>query len=152
MDDLIYILALIAWVIFAFYRNSQKKAEKARQAQRQKPRPEQMPLPTLEEILLGKEPAYEPEPEPEPVPEPVIVMSDGTSPVLRETSFEKEYNLRGIASIEEMDKPFRTETRMAAAESKDEEDEAAPAWRESLRDFNPRQAVIYSEILNRPYA
>jgi len=149
MDDLIYILALIAWVVFAFYRNSQKKAEKARQAQRQRPRPEQIPLPTLEEILLGKEPAYEPEPE--PVPEPMTVMTDGTSPVLRETAFEREYNLRGITSIEEMDKPFKMETADVSTAPEVEAEGAVPAWRESLREFNPRQAVIYSEILNRPY-
>jgi hypothetical protein len=150
MDDFIYILALIAWVIFAFYRNSQKKAEKARQAQRQKPRPEQMPLPTLEEIILGREPVYEPEPE--PLPEAVTVMSDGTSPVLRETAFEREYNLRGITSIEEMDKPFKAEASNAAPAPKDAVEETMPAWREGLREFNARQAVIYAEILNRPYA
>jgi hypothetical protein len=148
MDDLIYVLALIAWVIFAFYRKSQKKSGAARETQQQqKPRGEAFPLPTLEEILLGKEEYHQPEPEPVTAP----VTTDGMSPVLKETSFEREYNLRGITSIEEMDKSFTVAEKVIPDAEEKEENSYRKQMREYLADFDGRQAVIYSEILNRPY-
>ena len=150
MDDFIYLIVLIAWVVFAFYRKSQKKSEAARQARQQQPGPRSGPasFPTLEEILLGTEPV--PEEEPEPLPAAPLT-TDGTPPVLGETSFEREYNLRGITSIEEMDKPFTTEKSKQVILQEEEvllEDYKEEEWRERV---NLRQAVIYSEILNRPY-
>jgi len=146
MDDVIYIIVLIAWVLFAFYRKSQKKkGPDTEPGQSPRPRSKNSPLPTLEEILLGREP--EPEPEPAPVP----VLSDGMSPKLNETAFEKEYNLMGITSVEELDKPFSFEKFKHAERQEDEvfvqEDEPD----DRSHAFNLRQAVIYSEILNRPY-
>jgi hypothetical protein len=148
MEDYIYIIALIAWVVFAFYRKSQKKNEAAREAQRKaQPRSDSRPMTTLEEILLGKE--YIPEEEPETVP--TSYTSDGMAPVIGETAFEKEYNLRGITSIEEMDKPFSFKKYQNVDIQEDkillEEDvDTLPVVSVDLR-----QAVIYSEILNRPY-
>ena len=146
MDDFIYLIALIAWVVFAFYRKSQKKSEAARQAQSEsKPHSEADPVSTLEEILLGKEPSYE------PVPEPRTFTTDGIPPVLSETAFEKEYNLRGITSIEEMDKPLITKKTKHTEVQEDEilkEKDVIEDWGAGV---DLRQAVIYSEILNRPY-
>jgi hypothetical protein len=148
MDDFIYLIALIAWVVFAFYRKSQKKSEAARQAQREfKPQSEADPMSTLEEILLGKEPSYEPE----PVTEPRTYTTDGIPPVLSETAFEKEYNLKGITSIEEMDKPLiakRTKHTEIQEDEISQEKDVIEDWRAGV---DLRQAVIYSEILNRPY-
>lgn len=149
MDDYIYIIALIAWVVFAFYRKSQKKGEAAREAgRRPQQRDQSGPFPTLEEILLGKEPV----PEEEPVPEPAwTYTTDGMAPEMKETLFEKEYNRQGITSIEEMDKQFNISTGMADNIQKDEvliEDHTGEDWKSKV---DLRQAVIYSEILNRPY-
>ncbi len=151
MDDFIYLIVLIAWVVFAFYRKSQKKSEAARQASQQQPVPRSgpAPFPSLEEILLGTEPV--PDEEPEPVPATRQFTTDGIPPVLRETSFEREYNLRGITSIEEMDKPFTMEKSGQVILPEDEvlsEDYKEAEWRARV---DLRQAVIYSEILNRPY-
>jgi len=148
MDDLIYVIALIAWVAFSFYRKSQKKSAAARDA-----RPYQQPsaggrtMPTLEEILLGKEP--DPEPEPEPVNLPG--WNEGTAPVLRETAFEKEYNLRGITSVEELDKPMSVKNTKPVDIQEDEIILKEIELQERVARIDLRQAVIYSEILNRPY-
>jgi hypothetical protein len=148
MDDFIYLIALIAWVVFAFYRKSQKKSASAREAQREfKPQNESDPMSTLEEILLGKEPAVEAK----PVPEPKAYTTDGIPPVLSETAFEKEYNLMGITSIEEMDKPLVAKKTKHTEKQDDEiflEEAEVEDW---MARVNLRQAVIYSEILNRPY-
>jgi hypothetical protein len=150
MDDLIYIIVLIAWVLYAFYRKSQKKSSTAREAPRRTlENPEPEVFPTLEEILLGREP--EPAPEPEPVVYTPATSTDGVAPVLKETSFEKEYNLKGLTSIEEMDKPMtirELNTRAKEQEVAGEEDVETGLWRDRV---NLRHAVIYSEILNRPY-
>jgi hypothetical protein len=148
MDDFIYLIVLIAWVVFAFYRKSQKKSQAARETQRRpEARSESMPFPTLEEILLGKEPAREVEPLPATEP----FTTDGMAPELKETAFEREYNRRGITSIEEMDKPFTMKDRKPSDIQEDEvllENEVL----ENLKArVDLRQAVIYSEILNRPY-
>ena len=144
MDDLIYVIALIAWVAFAFYRKSQKKSNASQgPGPRPQTRRETGALPTLEEILLGRQP------EPEPVP--AAVWEEGTSPELSETSFEREYNLRGITSIEELDKTMTVTQTEPKETIKSEEETVAFDMRGSMAHIDLRQAVIYSEILNRPY-
>ena len=148
MDDLIYVIALIAWVAFAFYRKSQKKSGTAREARQQpQPRTESRTLPTLEEILMGKEP------DPEPVYEavPSTAWTEGMSPVLEETAFEKEYNLRGISSVEELDGPMILK-RSELSEIQEHDLTAEGIGTQSeWAHIDLRKAVIYSEILNRPY-
>lgn len=150
MDDLIYIIVLIAWVLWAFYRKSQKKNQPAREAPRKnQEQPDHEVFPTLEEILLGRE--KEPVPEPQPVVFSPATSTDGVAPVLKETSFEMEYNQRGITSIEELDKPMtfmEAKTNVQGEVISDEEDDDTRLWRNRI---NLRHAVIYSEILNRPY-
>jgi hypothetical protein len=144
MDDLIYVIALIAWVAFSFYRKSQKKANATQgSAPRPQTRRETGALPTLEEILLGRQP------EPEPVT--ATVWDEGTSPELSETSFEREYNLRGITSIEELDKPMNVTKPKPKETPESEEETDAYDIKGSMVHIDLRQAVIYSEILNRPY-
>jgi hypothetical protein len=148
MEDYIYIIALIAWVLFAFYRNSRKKAQAAGQM---KPhadtRTEPMPLPTLEEILLGREP----EPAPEPLPAPAAEWTEGTSPVFKETAFEKEYNRMGISSVEELDKPMTMAYTEISEIQKHEIGSAEEVEENQGMQIDLRRAVIYAEILNRPY-
>jgi hypothetical protein len=148
MDDVIYIIVLIAWVLFAFYRKSQKKKGPVTgPVQPPRPQNDTSTLPTLEEILLGRGPEIKPEPEPVPVP----VLSDGMSPRLNETAFEKEYNKLGITSIEELDKPFSFDKYKHAEIQEDEVFIEGNEPDDHLHVFNLRQAVIYSEILDRPY-
>lgn len=147
MDNFIYVIALFAWVAFAFYRKSQKKSEAARrEPPRPQPRDIYSPFPTMKDIF-GEEPSIE------VVPVPVTQTSttDGIAPQLEETAFEKEYKRSGISSIEEMDTPFF----MKKIEHTDlQEDELLTEY-SMIEDWRARvdlrQAVIYSEILNRPY-
>jgi hypothetical protein len=148
MDNIFYLIILIAWVAFAFYRKTQKKASASHETERKaQPSGGPIPFPTLEEILLGKEPVAEVEPV--PVPEPF--STDGRAHVLSETTFEKEYKLRGIESIEEMDKPFY----MPKSEDVDIQEDEILLGNNAIEEWKARvdlrQAVIYSEILNRPY-
>lgn len=145
MEDFIYVIALIAWAAFAYYRKQQKKAEAARKFQgkpMQKNEPD--PVPTWQEILLGQEP------EPEPEPDYELAMTDGMSPVLAETSFEKEYQARGISSYEELDKKFRL-SDFSPKEQNDTMEIEVISREEWLEKIDLRKAVIYAEILNRPY-
>ncbi len=150
MDDFIYLLVLIAWVIFAYYRRSQKKAEEARKvASRPRPGEPARPLPTLEEILMGEEPYAEDEPVPEPVATAPMFRREQTSPA--ETAFEREYNLRGITSLEELDKPIGLSIEVQPEPVVEGYSEGwQPVYASEIRN-NIRQAVIYAEILNRPY-
>ncbi|MFA4864151.1 MAG: hypothetical protein WC605_10320 [Bacteroidales bacterium] len=147
MDDFIYLIALFAWVAFAFYRKSQKKSEAARREQpRPQPRDISSPFPTMKDIF-GEGPSIE------VVPVPVTQASttDGMAPELEETAFEKEYKLSGISSIEEMDTPFYIKKTEHTDLQEDElltENDKIEDWRVRV---DLRQAVIYSEILNRPY-
>lgn len=149
MDDFIYIIALIAWVAFAFYRKSQKKSEASKETAQEAQSPEEpRTINTLEDILRGIQDRTHEEPEPSPVNP---TLSDGMSPVLGETLFEKEYNREGITSIEEFDAPLShidSKPIDIEVEELDLEDGVEEDW---LKDIDIRKAVIYSEILSSPY-
>ena len=147
MEDLIYIIALIAWVVFAFYRKSQKKASANEARPPARPREAENPMPTLEEILLGRERQIQPE----PVSVPSVELTDGMSPVLRETTFEKEYKLMGISSVEELGQPNLRQENIFSDIQKDDLTVQHEKDVEHQADFDLRRAVIYAEILNRPY-
>ncbi len=152
MDDFIYLLVLIAWAVFAYYRRSQKKADEARKAasRRQVSEPEERTMPTLEEILMGEEYYPEEQPATKPLPKAPVFRMEPTSPA--ETVFEREYNLRGITSIEELDRPAPVDPdRKPSITEEDIYEEMQPVYASEIRN-NLRQAVIYAEILNRPYA
>lgn len=153
MEDFIYILLLIAWIAFAFYRRSRQK-----QAARQ-PRPEPKPepsssQPSWEEILFGKE-NEEPEMEhteeiPEMATEPAaskVNHPDSQEGVSLEKMFGSMESIPSKTMKGEKEKPQRTEP---------EKVQVAKSIKSKLQSgdfdyFDLRQAVIYSEILNRPY-
>jgi hypothetical protein len=89
--------------------------------------------------------------EPEPEPEPQVIMTDGMSPVIKPTSFEKEYNLRGISSVEQTDNRFKMPEVFKASGTNAEGPEEEGTREEWLEKVDLRRAVIYAEILNRPY-
>lgn len=149
MEDFIYIILLIAWVAFAFYRKSQKKAQAAQTADTEPDTPvDHKPMPTLEELLMGLDEPLEEKPASTPLPN---VYKPAVAPVYKETAFEKEYKKRGITSIEELDKPLKSK-KVSEPILLEElpETETVIFNPEDLRQ-NIRQAVIFSEILNRPY-
>lgn len=149
MEDLIYLVALIAWVAFAFYRKSQKKAAAAQRGQ-PGPQPPAIPspFPTMKDIF-GEEPVVETEPV--PVPAAQTVTTDGMAPEYEETAFEKEYKRSGIRSVEEMDSQYFVKNPEIADLPEDEGSEENGIGKDWRTRVDLRQAVIYSEILNRPY-
>ena len=148
MEDFIYIIVLIAWVAFAFYRKSQKKNETARRTQQSRePRNESSPFPSLEEILLGTKPG----PEPEPLTDTETDTTELIPQEMRKITLEEEYKRRGMTSVgqraQSPDKKKPEVTEMQEDEYDLEGDELED-WRTNL---DLRKAVIYSEILNSPY-
>lgn len=149
MEDLIYLVLLIAWVVFALYRRSQKKSAGARKPVA-KPEPGQdfKPMPTLQEILFGEEETYPKA----PGPRPVTWMDEGdydAEPV--ETDFEKEYERKGITSVEGTPAASPPSKIQLTEIQRDEISDEISSGGKKEETFNLRQAVIYSEILNRPY-
>jgi hypothetical protein len=150
MEDLIYFILLIAWVVYAFYRRSQKRSARAsRPVSGREPEAGASPQPTLEDILFGEE---EEIPSPGPYQGKTTWIDEGEySPQPVETSFEREYNLQGITSVEERVATTKiNEIRLSDLKNDEisgQEDMKDPAH----EIFDPRKAVIYSEILNRPY-
>jgi hypothetical protein len=149
MEDLIYLLLLIAWAAFALYRRSQKKNATAGKAKAQ-PEPERdfKPMPTLQEILFGEE-ATHPE---EPAPRSITVIDEGEyNPEPVETDFEREYARRGIISVESSGRPVPSYEMQRTEIQENEISDGIAIGDKKEEYFDLRQAVIYSEILNRPY-
>ena len=150
MEDYIYLIFLVAWIAFSLYRRSQKKSAAAAGKPPSGPHREReiKPLPTIEEILFGKEEA----PAPATSPDPPSWMEEGNySPEPVETSFEKEYKAKGIQSVESAGKPKYMNQIKLTDLQKDEISDENDKIDLSDEIFNLRKAVIYSEILNRPY-
>jgi hypothetical protein len=151
MEDLIYVIVLIAWALFAFYRRSQKKQAGRKLAT---PTPashdesDPNPMPTLEEILFG-------ETEDKPgkrVPQTIAPYEEGNfSPQLDEPEFAREYRRAGIASVE-VNKTKAESLKINRSEiQKNEISDEVDMKGSSDEAFDIRKAVIYAEILNRPY-
>jgi hypothetical protein len=149
MEDLIYLILLMAWVVFALYRRSQKKNATARKASAQ-PEPQQdfKPMPTLQEILFGEEESYPGR----AIPSPVTAADEGSySPEPVETDFEKEYARRGIISVERQARASQMSEIQQSDLQRDEISDEIDTSDKKKDYFDLRKAVIYSEILNRPY-
>jgi hypothetical protein len=146
MEDIIYLIALIAWVAFVFYRKSQKKAEAAKKVQPGPPRDISSPFPSMKDIF-----DEEPFVEAEPVPEAKPATTDGMAPQLKETAFELEYKQSGIRSVEEVDNQYFLKNIEHSDLQEDESQDEIYRIKDWRARFDLRQAVIYSEILNRPY-
>jgi hypothetical protein len=151
MEDLIYIIVLIAWALYAFYRRSQKKQAGRKIAG---PAPErageqdQDPLPTLEEILFGEtEKSIG-----RGIHQTVPTYEEGSySPKMEEPEFAREYQRKGIESVE-LNSLKAASNKITRSEIQKNEISDELNMKESSDEaFDIRKAVIYAEILNRPY-
>ena len=154
MDDLLYILLGLAWIAFAFYRHSQKKKQRNRPDAPDAPHETKDPVSLLEQLLTGKEETM--------TASPPFADANQTDyfkefrDIYEEPeglTFEEEYRLKGVSSVEETDysEMMDKQRQASSAQSiiydayvKDEEEN-------KTNYFDLRKAVIYSEILNRPY-
>lgn len=155
MEDLIYILLGIAWIIYAAYRANQKQKKKASapaqtKAQPQQPTYEKRPKPieTIFREILEDEESLERQYIPEGESYDEIAIKDLE---LEKRQFSKPKKIletipteEGVGSIDY--------SRMFSGFSTDviPEETRESSIRDDL-DFDLRKAVIYAEILNRPY-
>ena len=149
MEDFLYILLLVAWVVFSIYKKSSKKKQQTApgnslQGKSQESAP-QKPRSILEQILLGTE------------PEPVIYEEDSDLQ-FNDNHDDDEVNedkYKGISDAEIAAKyDFDPSKEGLSSGESYEEVVDLPEVDDSEKgiDFNLRQAVIFSEILKRPYA
>jgi len=155
MDDLIYILLGIAWIIYAAYRANQKQKKRGSAMQPSVPTsspavPEERtrPLDTIFREILGEGTSLEQVTFPESESYDEIAVKEmekekrlfGKPKTILETIPAEE----GISAF---DSKYDEDTRSFTAA---DEDHAFPVDHgENL--FDLRKAVIYAEILNRPY-
>lgn len=168
MEDLLYILAVVAWVVYSFYKNS-KKARNQRPAMKepassQRQETEEVEstekeYPEVRSILkeiLGEDII----PEPAPTPEPVR-QEERSSMMDERRAIEQEYaNLESEATWDDV---YENSGKMPAKIADEQEEirkEIEADVRKAMKkdeprkrgiDFDLRKAVIMSEILNRPY-
>jgi len=149
MDDLIYILVIIAWAAFALYRRSRQKA--AQQTGHQKvPRPG-LPIPSFDDILMDDEAQSMETLAPE-IPSRAREFSTPSGRHIDSQeggSLEEEFgSLESKSKGSDELNSRLTSARRSYEIMPDIEIETEP---EDPETFDLRQAVIYAEILNRPY-
>ncbi|MCD4679315.1 MAG: hypothetical protein K8S00_02895 [Bacteroidales bacterium] len=151
MEDFLYILLLVAWVVFSIYNKNKKKKQPAtsktpiQHDEGYEPAP-QRPKSILEQILLGEEP--------EPIP-----YEEQASDLQLNDNFEdevvKQDNNKEISDAEIAAKyDFDPAKEGYSSDESYGEINDFPKGEDSEKeiDFDLRQAVIFSEILKRPYA
>jgi len=148
MEDIIYILIGVLWLVFTFY--TQQKKRKQKEASREKE--EAHPSRNILEELFGEIEHETPPPVSQPTPAP---------PFPRKLTFEDQYEVRGIQSIEKSGKEYHTETKTTSVAQSGRmftHIEALDGIRSLnnensvLREeFDLRKALIYQAILDPPY-
>jgi len=151
MEDFIYVIILVAWVAFAIYRQSQKKkaAKKPHPTPSQANSPGEPTFKSLEDILFGKETTV-PEPaESQEILEPEMSLEmDYEEPLSLEETYMRRLNEE--AEKQEVQDQQVAEKIVEKEVLKEEEDTSLQKSN-PLDDFDLRKAVIFSEILRRPY-
>lgn len=157
MDDLLYILAVVAWIAYSFFKNSKKVKEQRPTITRNEPveRAPRKEYPEVRDILrelMGEEE------ENVPAPAPVVVAPREEERKMTSDTYQYEVP-QGQFSWDDMyeEKKGTPASIRAAAEAQrytatsDGQllfHEQKPVKR---GHFDLRRAIILSEILNRPY-
>jgi hypothetical protein len=147
---IIYVIIFAAWMFFKAYRKAVKQ-ERDKKGTGSAPRPRKKNI--LEELIEKAQEmerkeqerrrrTYEPEPVPQPKPEPVreAVSSEKA---------DWEFGVDELKTSKETHKKHGNFKKNFEQSEIREEDSVGA---EIARNFDAREAVIYSEIMNRPYA
>jgi hypothetical protein len=155
MEDLIYIIIGVLWLVFTFYTASKKKKQ---QQQKTASKPTESSQPTTQPNILD-----------EIFGEDTSVVFDDFPEEEQETevnfTFEDEYEDKGIQSVETFGNKYFSDTENVsfkdlvrrAQEERIEEADTVDLHIEDeddgiiKKDFNLRKALIYQAILERPY-
>lgn len=164
MDDYLYIIIGIVWVVYSLYSNKQKQIKKKLMEEQRKSQPNQstrVPEPqrprSILEQLLNPEPEL---PKPQPVAYDEYVDDDEANmtemPEIKH--YQPEYQSREIIQ-EEVSADYFDSQYASRKETNyyDSREVLASAYDEEIlqeyihQEFDIRKAVIFSEILNPKY-
>lgn len=156
MEDVIYIVIGLLWLVFTFYTQSKKK--KQREAQKGKPASTSSETPkSFFEQLFADQPATR-EPNQEVLSELDLEYQDVAEKEKSPSSFVEEYEKMGIKSLEDTQlKNYGTNVGGTGVIEQENEQDFDPEMiveeksKEGL-EFDLRRAVIMAEILERPYS
>jgi hypothetical protein len=172
MDDLLYFLLLIGWLAFSFYQQSAKKKKKQAQMRAAQERDEQVQSEyeleedleqaytphiekeeqvsvktLLEEMLMGEQIPSSATPRSEDLPHHTVENDENKGFIEQEKNIYQKYYDEELVGEEAF-----ADEKTHFEEEPEEDDENEKRTIETVSHFDLRRAVIYSEILNRPYA
>ncbi|MFO8128757.1 MAG: hypothetical protein R6T99_02510 [Bacteroidales bacterium] len=163
MEELIYILLGVLWLVFTFYSQGKKKKQReaARSVQTDHSEPSSA-SDTLFDDFFGDQ-------ESDLVPGEFQKVEDAAEQRLREAQkaikegFEDEHEKLKIQSVEKRGKKYFSEERLKEFFDNIKDDSKLEEPQPSIRDFmdqddegnlhiDLRKAIVYQAILERPYA
>ncbi len=153
MEDFLYILILVLWVVFTIYNKNRKKKQEAStgkpvQQDARRDTSQQRPRSILEQILMGEEPIPIPYEEHDQASEIQSFDSFEDEPIKKDN--KEQISDNSSSKIYDFDPAKEAESLPMHFEYN--EDPFANIDTCKRFDFDLRQAVIFSEILNRPYS
>ncbi|MCF8295957.1 MAG: hypothetical protein K9J13_00310 [Saprospiraceae bacterium] len=143
MEKFIYLLIGIGWIVYSIYKRSQKQA--AKQTHQPSSQNQTSPKSLLEELLLGEDFKNIPI-ETDESDLPYRNQIHDEEAISFNQAFEKTSNINKTYSKTPLTRIQQKTQDIEQAV----EDEAINLL--DLNDFDLRKAVIYSEILKRPYS
>jgi cell division protein FtsN len=150
MDDLYTIIMFVAFIAYSIYRSTQKAKKKAATPQ---PSSESKPVKELFETLFGEVLDDEPTPRPVPTRQP---LADELPRSLKEYYYErqssKEKYVRPV--YDDFNRPKRTSLKTVVQSTKSSSDSKQPSRISQMLkndENNLRKAIIYQNLLERPY-
>jgi hypothetical protein len=155
MEDVIYIVLGLLWLIFTFYIQSKKKKQREAQQSNAPPQSPQSPKSFFDQLFVEQTPV--PEPVDEEITEPEVVKAEAPKTQRRRSTFEEEYEKLGIKSLEDTQLRFQGSQGVDSGknnlEKKHEFDPGKQGEVEAEEglEFDLKKAVIMAEILKRPY-
>jgi len=144
MDEYIYILLAIAWVIFSLYKKGSKQQKQKEQAAREAQDNAEQAEPSttksmLEQLILGEE-----------FKQPVTAKPVTEAPEIYETYDYDAIQKEEAESLED-DVPDYSDMNKPQIFVPGKTDNSYALKKKRKREFDLKQAVIYSTILDRPY-
>lgn len=155
MDDLIYIVLGLAWIIYAAYRTSQKQKKRSFAGPETPPSGQAVPreeprgMETIFREILGEGASLEQVTFPEAQSYDEITVKELEKERQHysrpKTTLESIPEVEGISAFDSISETVTTRAGGTGEDGQPRTSSHEEAW------FDIRKAVIYAEILNRPY-
>ncbi|MCK9290142.1 MAG: hypothetical protein WCR58_07300 [Bacteroidales bacterium] len=147
MEDLIYILLILVWVVLTIVKSSKKNQKAAPSGSPQKPRKSKSLEEWLEEYLPAAPATQDSSDRPTYNKDFYPASQTDFRPSVSEIAVQSRKGYSPI-SLEYMDSDSDNDFTLSDEEISDKIDEE-PIYK--LKPFDLRQAIIYEAVLNRPY-